>query len=65
MFIKTKSNVAQNESYLAEVRMVNVDTKTSIRNSSNTARTINKQGDSFPSNLCGGEYQYVTSVMHS
>ena len=54
---KNEVNVDQNESYLAEVRMLDFETEISMRNSSNTARNINKQGDSFPSNLCEGEYR--------
>ena len=40
---QNEGNVDQSESYLAEVRMLNLTAKVSMRNSSNTTRTINKQ----------------------
>ena len=40
---QNEGNVDQSESYLAEVRILNLTEKVSMRNSSNTTRTINKQ----------------------
>ena len=41
---QNKVNVDQNKSYLAEVRVLNLNIKISMQNSSNTTRNINKHG---------------------